>query len=159
MLSTNFSEAKNVQQRISIHKQSGAALIVSLILLMVLTVLAISTMRSASLGLLMAGNVQYRENAFQLAQTGISATLRRGDPGAGVSDCTAAPVTDPPVVVTALGGQYVTSVCDRGVSFTSGDSASLQSYNFEVTSVGTTDQRDARSRLVQGYAVSGAIGR
>lgn len=140
------------------HGQSGAALIVSLILLMVLTVLAISTMRGASLGLLMAGNVQYRENAFQLAQTGIEATLRRGDPGAAVGDCTA-PVPAAPVTVPGLDGQYTTAVCDRGVSFTPGDSARLKTYNFEVTSIGSTEQRGARSRLVQGYALSGAIGR
>ena len=50
------------------HGQRGAVLIISLVLLMVLTILAISTMRTASLGLLMAGNTQYRQNAWQLAQ-------------------------------------------------------------------------------------------
>lgn len=141
----------------ALRRERGAALIISLILLMVLTLLAISTMRGASLGLLMAGNVQYRENAFQLAQAGIDATLRRGDPGT-VGNCTA-PVPDAPVAVADLGGQYITSVCDRGISFTPGDSTRLKTYNFEVTSTGSTDQRAARSRQVQGYALSGAIGR
>ncbi len=56
-------------------RQNGAALIVGLVLLMVLTVLAVSTMRTASLELMMAGNTQFRENAFQTAQSGIEAIL------------------------------------------------------------------------------------
>ena len=73
----------------SSRRQSGAALIVSLILLMVLTVLAVSTMRTASLELLMAGNAQFRENAFRLAQNGIDAVVRGNEP-VGASDCPAA---------------------------------------------------------------------
>lgn len=138
--------------------QSGAALIISLILLMVLTVLAISTMRTASLELLMAGNAQYRENAFRLAQSGIDAVMRRGDPGV-LSDCTA-PVSDPEVAVAGLGGRYATTVCYRGKSITPGNSfARIPTFNYEVASTGTTDQRDARARLVQGYALTGASGR
>lgn len=140
------------------QRQSGAALIVSLILLMVLTVLAISTMRTASLGLLMAGNIQYRQNAFQLAQTGIDAAVRQDEP-VGVGDCTA-PAPDPTVAVPALGGRYTTEVCFRGESLTPGNSfPRIPTYNYEVTSRGETDQRDARARLVQGYALTGASGR
>jgi hypothetical protein len=139
-------------------QQSGAALIVSLILLMVLTVLAISTMRSASLGLLMAGNAQVRQNAFQLAQTGIDAVLRRPEP-VGADDCTA-PVAEPPVGVPELRGSYVASVCYRGESISPGNSVPrIITYNYEVTSAGLSDERNARSRLVQGYALTGASGR
>jgi Tfp pilus assembly protein PilX len=53
------------------NKQTGAALVVGLVLMMVLTILAISTMRTATLELLIAGNAQYRERAFQLAETGL----------------------------------------------------------------------------------------
>ena len=139
---THYEDARRRQQ-------SGAALIVSLILLMVLTVLAISTMRTASLQLLMAGNVQYRENAYRLAQAGIDATLRRPLP-VGIGDCAAPLVADPAVAVPELGGRYVTAVCSRGES--PGVSSSLKNLNYEVTSTGTTNQRDARARLVQGYA-------
>ncbi len=139
-------------------QQSGAALIVSLILLMVLTVLAVSTMRTASLGLLMAGNAQVRQNAFQLAQTGIDAVVREDEP-IGVGDCTA-PVADPPVAVPELRGSYVTTVCFRGESISPGNSfPRITTYNYEVTAAGATDERDARSRLVQGYALTGASGR
>ena len=136
--------------------QHGAALIVSLILLMVLTVLAISTMRTASLELLMAGNAQYRERAFQLAQTGIEAVLRRGEP-VGAGNCAAA-VPESAVAVPELGGRYTARICYRGPSLCIGNSAS-PCYNYEVTANGATDQRDARARLVQGYSLTGAAGR
>src|SRR5512134_3219176 len=57
-------------------QENGAALIVGLVLLMVLTVLAISAMRTATLDLTMAGNSQFRENAFQLAESGLESTMR-----------------------------------------------------------------------------------
>lgn len=134
------------------RQQTGAALIVSLILLMVLTLLAVSTLRTASLELLMAGNTQYRENAFRLAQSGIDAVVDGVSPPAGLSACPAA-VADAPVVVPGLGGRYVTETCAREESICTG--SSLTCFNFEVTSTGTTDQRDARVRLVQGFALLG----
>jgi hypothetical protein len=50
------------------QRQNGAALVVGLLLLMVLTLLAISGMNTASLELVMAGNTQYQQNAFQAAE-------------------------------------------------------------------------------------------
>lgn len=140
------------------RRQTGAALIVSLILLMVLTVLAVSTMRTASLGLLMAGNAQYRENAFRLAQNGIDEVVRRPDP-VGAGDCPAA-APDPAVDVPELGGRYVTEICYRGESITPGNSfPRIPTYNYEVTATGLTDARDAQASLVQGYALTGVSGR
>lgn len=143
-------------------RQSGAALIISLILLMVLTVLAVSTMRTASLELLMAGNAQYRENAFRLAQNGIDAVVRGAElagAGAGIADCPAA-TADPAITVPELAGRYVTEVCYRGESFAPGNSFTrIPVFNYEVASTGLTDARDARATLVQGYALTGASGR
>ncbi len=56
-------------------RQRGATLIVGLVLLLVLSVLAISTMSGATFGLTMAGNVQYSENAFQMAETAIDLSV------------------------------------------------------------------------------------
>ena len=142
----------------TMHRQRGAVLIISLVLLMVLTILAISTMRTASLGLLMAGNTQYRQNAWQLAQAGIDSILRAGDP-ALTDDCdTAVPAA--PTVIDALGGSYTTTVCYRGESTTRGNSATrVPTFNYEVQADGTTEQRGAGARVVQGFAVTGASGR
>src|SRR5258706_11270064 len=51
--------------------ERGAALVIGLILLLMLTLLAVSGMNSASLEFIMAGNEQYRANAFQAAEAGI----------------------------------------------------------------------------------------
>jgi len=59
-------------------QQNGAALVVGLILLVVITILAISGMNTATTGLAMARNDQNYENAFQAAETGLERALSRG---------------------------------------------------------------------------------
>jgi Tfp pilus assembly protein PilX len=59
-------------------RQRGASLIIGLVLLLVLSVLAVSTMSSATLGLTMTSNAQYGENAFQLADTAIDLSFTGG---------------------------------------------------------------------------------
>ncbi|MFT3907237.1 MAG: PilX N-terminal domain-containing pilus assembly protein [Steroidobacteraceae bacterium] len=58
--------------------QQGAALVIGLILLLVLTILAVSGMNSASLQFIMAGSEQYRQFAFQASETGIQQALVKG---------------------------------------------------------------------------------
>ena len=55
--------------------QNGAALVVGLILMVVITVLAISGMNTATTELAMARNDQNYENAFQAAETGLETAL------------------------------------------------------------------------------------
>lgn len=55
--------------------ERGAALVVGLILLLIITLLAVSGMSTASSELLMAGNEQFRQQAFQASSTGIERTL------------------------------------------------------------------------------------
>lgn len=62
----------------AVERQRGAALIIGLLLLLVLTVFAISGMSSATLDLALAGNTQYAENAFQAAESAIEAELTIG---------------------------------------------------------------------------------
>jgi len=59
-------------------KQQGAALVVGLVLLVVVTVLAVSGMNTATTELAMARNHQNYENAFQAAETGLEAAISRG---------------------------------------------------------------------------------
>ena len=56
-------------------RQQGAALVIGLILLLVLTLLAVSGMNAASLEFVMAGNEQYHTNAFQAAEAGIEQSI------------------------------------------------------------------------------------
>lgn len=58
--------------------QHGAALVVALIMLVALSLLAISSMNTATLDLVMAGNEQYRSQAFANAETGIERALASG---------------------------------------------------------------------------------
>ena len=149
------------------ERQGGAALIVGLILLMVLTVLAISAMRTATLDLAMSGNAQYRENAFQLAESGIQATLRQIE-AAGI-DLDAAP--DCPdeaeprpwdaallpwngaVAVPALRGRYETRLCLDGVTTDLPGSSigKFKQLHYRLESRGRTDQRNAEAVHDQGF--------
>ncbi len=61
-------------------QQRGAVLVVGLVLLLVLTVLAVATIRTASLEVAMATNTRYANNAFQLAETAIDFTTINGAP-------------------------------------------------------------------------------
>ncbi|MCZ6585712.1 MAG: pilus assembly PilX N-terminal domain-containing protein, partial [Gammaproteobacteria bacterium] len=61
------------------HDQRGAVLVVGLIILMVLTVLGVSSMNTATLELTMAGNAQFHQEAFQAAETGIDISMARRD--------------------------------------------------------------------------------
>ena len=62
----------------AVRRQRGAALVVGLILLAVLTLLAVAGMNSASLELVMAGNMQTQEKAFQTAEAGIEQAMAIG---------------------------------------------------------------------------------
>jgi type IV pilus assembly protein PilX len=55
----------------SIQKQAGAALIVSLVILLALTMIGITSMKSSSTELTMAGNLRESALAFQAAEAGL----------------------------------------------------------------------------------------
>src|SRR5690606_19538894 len=76
-------------------RQQGAALVVGLVLLLVMTVLGVSGMNTATLELVMAGNAEAQQDAFQAAETGIDVAISRRN------WTTAAPVT----VAEDLGSQ------------------------------------------------------
>lgn len=66
-------------KQINLQKnQQGAALVVGLILLVVITVLAVSGMNTATTELAMARNAQNYENAFQAAETGLEQAISQG---------------------------------------------------------------------------------
>ena len=60
------------------NRQRGAVLVISLLLLVVITTLAISGMNTATTELAMARNDQNYEYAFQAAETGLENIMARG---------------------------------------------------------------------------------
>ena len=67
-----------IQSIIHRNKQRGAVLIISLLLLVVITTLAISGMNTATTELAMARNDQNSEYAFQAAETGLETAIAQG---------------------------------------------------------------------------------
>ncbi len=139
-------------------RQRGAALIVGLILLLVLTVLAVSTMRTAALELVMAGNVQYKENAFQLAASGLETAVQQTRTNA--IPLSAIEGWQQNLGTTRLEGlsgefdtriQYLTS----GTPYSGYSPSEFEFLHFQIDAEGRTDQRGARSLQTQGiYRVS-----
>jgi hypothetical protein len=147
------------------HGERGAALVIGLVLLMVLTVLAISVMRTATLDLAMSGNTQVRENAFQLAESGVDAALRDAEGGlldlAVVPDC---PTTTRPwadadlpwaaaVEIPALRGRYETRICREGatVDMPGSSIGRFRQVHYRLEARGRTDQRNAEALHARGF--------
>jgi type IV pilus assembly protein PilX len=61
------------------RRQKGAALIIAMVLLLVLTLLAVAGMNTASLEFAMAGNQQFRSRAFEAAETGLHTGFVQAD--------------------------------------------------------------------------------
>ncbi len=150
-------------------KESGAALVVGLILLLVLSVLAISTMNTASLELVMAGNTQYSENAFQLAETGLDTNIQNINNGAplpppGIPNCPAAgslAAAGTPVNVAVLNGSYsvANGYCGDTPDFSGGSSlGKIRQYHYRADSQGITTTRGASSLHRQGFYKRGPDG-
>ena len=88
--------------------QSGAALVVGLLLLLVLTILAISGMTTASLEMLMAGNEQYQERAFQAADSAVERAIITGVYNTNITVGGYTPSGDPNLPPTPTRGTGVT---------------------------------------------------
>ena len=139
------------------HKrQKGAALVVGLMLLVIVTVLAVSAVGTASTEMIMAGNEQYRERAFQAAEIGIENGIRKlaTIPQDNVDH------VDPPVAVTSLpqdsyvlNSRYVGE--DDGIPNYSTEKFVGLHYRLESTG---TSQRNASSVQWQGAYIVGAGG-
>jgi hypothetical protein len=123
-------------------------------MLLVLTVLAVSGMSTASLDLMMAGNTQYAQNAFQAAESGIEQALVANDFN---PDPTLDPETEEDVPL-GVGSYTVTTTPqldgkDQPPLPSSGSSgAKYVTYHFEIDSTGMS-KRGATARNVQAVAV------
>jgi type IV pilus assembly protein PilX len=143
------------------HRQRGAALIVGLVLMMVLTILAISTMRTSTLELSMAGNTQYREKARQLAEAGIADAMDQIDNGLVPLSATNPGIWNNGIIVgnlePATGDIYRVDIRFLNVGDPPAGGSQgredLQANFFELQATGTTAARNARSILRRGFYI------
>ena len=149
-----------MKRQVIYKKQQGAALVVGLILLVVITVLAISGMNTATTELAMARNDQNTENAFQAAETGLAAALSQGGfdtlAGAQVTQY----ITSHEQVTAQIQFENSTPVPDK--AFSLGVGSGIAAYHFVATAQaisardpGNTTDRDTSAVHTQAFYVVG----
>ena len=161
------------------RRPAGAALVIGLLLLAVITVLAISVISTASLELQMTGNEQYQEQAFRAAEAGIEQAIAAGmfttDPAA-IAVQYAAPTSSEPIPQRGAGtpiagcpepSDAAPGPCEYFLRFdhATGPTAipggeptlatELRAYHFVVDSFGVA-RRGAYSHQVQGFYLVGS---
>ena len=129
--------------------ERGAALVIGLILLLLLTLLAVSGMNSASLEFIMAGNEQYRANAFQAAEAGIEQSMSIGvfnpDATQTLNGTPTAADSWATTIQPQLGGTPQPAMWGNSWN-------SFSTYHFEILSTGN-GARSARALNTQGVAI------
>ncbi|MGI9329977.1 MAG: pilus assembly PilX family protein [Gammaproteobacteria bacterium] len=145
------------------RREDGAILVIGLVLLLIMTILGISSMNTASLELSMAGNDQYFENAFQLAESGIDTTMRGlqgGTPLPAPLNPGVCPGFNPAVDVPVMGGNLATRICFADdIPDLSGASSigKIRQYHYVTESQGLA-QDQASSYHHQGMFIRGPDG-
>ena len=142
------------------RKQQGAALVVGLILLVVITVLAISGMNTATTELAMARNDQNYENAFQAAETGLEQALATGQFNTAIGASTTSTLTTHETVTTSITFEDASPVPDK--AFSLGAGSKISAYHFIATSAaesrrapGSTTDRDSTATHTQAFYIVG----
>ena len=145
----------------AIRHQQGAALVVGLLLLVVITVLAISGMNTATTELAMARNDQNYENAFQAAETGLETALAQGqfnDVAGAVAVTTTINSYD--AVTAQIQFEDSTLVPDK--AFSLGVGSGVSAYHFIATAQaesrrapGSTTDRDSTATHTQAFYIVG----
>jgi len=145
-----------------LRAERGAALVTALLLLVILTILGISGIVTATLELQMAGNTQYQERAFQAAEHAIEVAMISPDLST-LNTITApgAPACSPNCAVPESGDAFDyqvyydttaggTPVIGGGYSLGAG----LEAYHFMVDSAGES-ARGATSEHTQSFYIVG----
>ena len=142
------------------QRQDGAALVTGLVLLVVITVLAISGMNTATTELAMARNDQNYENAFQAAETGLENSLSQGSFNTLANVNVVQNINAHDTVTSQIIFEDSTLVPDR--AFSLGVGSGIAAYHFNAIATaqskrdagGTTD-RDASAVHTQSFYVVG----
>ena len=136
--------------------QTGATLVVGLILLLVLTVVGVSGMNTATMEVTMAGNTQFQTDAFQMAEDGIDTVLAQRNYSTS-GNTTLAPTGDPDYDRQAV-TRFVTTTPIPDAAFSMGVSTgSVQAFHFDIVSVGK-GPRNASSTHTQSFYQAGPGG-
>lgn len=139
-------------------REAGAALVIGLVLLVILTLLAIAGMSTATTELVMAGNEQFRRNATQAATIGIEEAI------AAIGTVPTVPGIAPTIIaanVTELPDvpdRYTTAsrYVDVEIGLPQSSADKFIALHYEIESDGQS-ARNARDRQVQGlFIVAGA---
>jgi type IV pilus assembly protein PilX len=138
------------------QRQKGAALVVGLILLVILTILAVSGVFTSTMELRMVRNTQSQERAFQAAEVAIEDALANP-----VLSTSAVFTVDPPIdVPNSAGDEYSYTLqfvgqtpLGTGMTGYSIGSA-FQAYHFQVDATGTGPD-SAVSNHTQSFYVVG----
>ena len=140
--------------------QHGAALVVGLMLLVVITILAISGMNTATTELAMARNDQAYEDAFQAAETGIATALSQGQFVTTGSTALAQTISEHQEISTTIQFEDSTLVPDK--AFSLGVGSGISAYHFIATSQadflrdpGNPTDRDSSATHTQAFYVVG----
>jgi type IV pilus assembly protein PilX len=129
------------------NRQTGATLIVGLVLLLVLTVIGISGMNTATMEITMASNMQFQQDAFQAAEDAIDIQIGRRD---YMTD-------DVPRTLAPLGGDYdrwsaTQYLCNTPVPRGGFSFDEFEAFHFETQASGR-GPRGAPAVHVQGFYV------
>ncbi len=142
------------------NSQQGAALVVGLMLLVVITVLAISGMNTATTELAMARNDQAYEDAFQAAETGIETALAQGQFVTVGTTSLAQAISANQNIATTIQFEDSTLVPDK--AFSLGVGSGISAYHFLATSQaeyrrdpGNVTDRDSTATHTQAFYIVG----
>jgi type IV pilus assembly protein PilX len=129
--------------------QRGATLIVGLVLLLVLTVVGVSGMNTATMEINMAANTQYQQDAFQMTEDGVDTVLATRDY-----------TTDIPRTLNWIGGTdydrraVTTYRMNTDVPDAAFSSDEVEAFHFDIRSIGR-GPRNAQSEHTQSFYVVG----
>ncbi len=130
--------------------QQGATLIVGLVLLLVLTVVGVSGMNTATMEVNMAANTQFQQDAFQMTEDGVDTVLATREyttDGARTLDWLGGGVQYDRRAVT----QYRLNTDVPDAAFSSDE---VEAFHFDIRSVGR-GPRNAQSEHLQSFYVVG----
>jgi type IV pilus assembly protein PilX len=140
--------------------QRGAALIVGLLLLVVITILAMSGINTATTELAMARNDQTYEYAFQSAEKGLESALGQGEFSTANPIVVTPATTTNEVVSATILFEGTTIVPDK--AFSLGVGSGIAAYHFLATSQagfrfspGSETDRDASATHTQAFYIVG----